>query len=147
MFYREWCQGRRCVLPTQVHAAYDVNMTSEHKTEIAQHADDCLTNTSSSAAPCSCGAEKARRIAERDAWQNGMEVVEMTQQEVDDLLEYSTTLPTGKTIGKRWKRYLHLGPKAGSWVLCEYVEDPDPAYVGIKSQLVRVSTSPGEVTS
>lgn len=28
----------------------------------------------------------------------------MTQREVDDLLEYSTSLPTGTTAGKAWKR-------------------------------------------
>jgi hypothetical protein len=90
-------------------------------------------------------AEKdAVRIAERDAWQNGLEVVEMTQAEIDALLEYSTTLPTGKTVGKRWKRRLFLGPKAGRWVLCEYVEDPDPEYVGIASRLIQTRvTSPG----
>lgn len=108
----------------------------------AEHADNCLRVVSSSAAACSCGADRAARIAERDAWQDGLKAVEMTQQEVDDLLEYSTTLPTGKTIGKRWKRYLHLGPRAGSWVLCEYVPDPDPGYVGIASHLIRVSTPP-----
>lgn len=106
--------------------------------EQERHADDCLTETSSSAAPCSCGYERARRIAERDAWQNGLEVVTMTQVEVDLLLEYSTSLPTGKTIGKRWKRHLGMGPKAGRWVLCEYVPDPDPAYVGITSRLIEV---------
>lgn len=84
-------------------------------------------------------AEKdAARIAKRDAWQNGLEPVEMVQSEVDALLEYSTTLPTGKTLGKQWKRRLFVGPKAGSWVLCEYVEDPDPRYLGIHSRLVQV---------
>jgi len=28
----------------------------------------------------------------------------LTQKEFDDLLEYSTSIPTGTTIGKRWKR-------------------------------------------
>lgn len=89
-------------------------------------------------------AEKEARIAERDTWQNGLEVVEMPQFEVDALLEYSTTLPTGKTIGKRWKRRLFVGPKAGSWVLCEYVEDPDPEYVGIASRLIQTTPTPPE---
>lgn len=115
--------------------------------EIAQHADDCLRVTSSSAAACSCGLDRAARVAERDAWQNGLEVVGMAQAEVDALLEYSTTLPTGKTIGKRWKRYLHVGPKVGRWVLCEYVEDPDPEYVGIASRLIEIRPTPPEGTS
>lgn len=78
------------------------------------------------------------QIAERAAWQNELEVIEMPQAEVDALLDYSFTLPTGKTIGKRWKRRLFGGPKSGAWVLCEYVEDPDPAYVGIRNRLIRV---------
>lgn len=82
------------------------------------------------------------RARERDAWQNSLPVIEMTQSEVDALLEYSTTLPTGKTIGKRWKRRLYVGSKAGSWVLCEYIEDPDPTYVGIASHLIHVSDAP-----
>lgn len=75
---------------------------------------------------------------ERDAWQNSLETVELTQQEVDALLEYSTTIPTGKTIGKRWKRRLFAGPRAGTWVLCEYIPDPDPSFVGIASRAIRV---------
>lgn len=75
---------------------------------------------------------------ERDNWQNELETVELTQQEVDALPEYSITLPTGKTIGKRWKRRLLAGPRAGIWVLCEYVPDPDPAFVGIQSRAIRV---------
>lgn len=85
------------------------------------------------------------QIAERAEWQNGLAVVELTQAEVDALLEYSTTLPTGKTIGKQWKRRLYEGPKRGRWVLCEYVEDPNPAYVGIRSRLILTpSTDAGE---
>lgn len=81
---------------------------------------------------------RAAKIAERDAWQNGLELVEMTQPEVDALLEYSTTLPTGKTLGKQWKRRLYVGPKRGAWLLCEYVEDPDPAYVAISAREIRI---------
>lgn len=84
--------------------------------------------------------EKDRAIAERDLWQNSLEPVAMTQAEVDALLEYSTTLPTGKTLGKRWKRQLYVGPKRGVWVLGEYVEDPDPAYVGIRWREITVAT-------
>lgn len=90
---------------------------------------------------------EAVRIAERDAWQNGLETITMTQVEFDALLEYSTTLPTGKTIGKQWKRQLYVGPKRGAWLLCEYVEDPDPAYVGVRTREIHLSlcgdTGPG----
>lgn len=83
-------------------------------------------------------AEINARIVERDRWQKNLEPVDMTQAEVDALLEYSTTLPTGKTIGKRWKRQLYAGPKRGAWLLCEYVEDPDPAYLAVSTREIRV---------
>lgn len=85
----------------------------------------------------------AERVAARDAWQNGLETVTMTQAEVDALLEYSTTLPTGKTIGKQWKRQLYVGPKRGAWLLCEYVEDPDPAYVAIRTREIHIADVEG----
>lgn len=66
-------------------------------------------------------------------------VVEMTKGAFDDMLEYSTTLPTGTTLGKRWKcrrpvRDDGRGPP--DWYQGEYVEEKDPAlkakgYVGI----------------
>lgn len=81
-------------------------------------------------------------IDERHSWQEGLEVVEMTPTEIDALLEYSTSLPTGKTIGKQWKRRLFAGPKRGAWLLCEYVEDPDPAYVAISNRLITLTPDP-----
>ena len=42
----------------------------------------------------------------------------MSQKEFDNLLEYSTTIPTGVTIGKVWKRR-GLG---NSWFMGEYVD-------------------------
>lgn len=57
----------------------------------------------------------------------------MTQQEFDALYEYSCSLPTGTTVGKKWKRNMnwHTGQSA-DWVTCEYVPDPDPKMIGIK---------------
>ena len=76
--------------------------------------------------------------------------VQLTKREFDELSEYSCTLPTGTTLGKRWKRdqnayrhpvcaHLHIfdgtrepdfrGP---SWWMGEYVPDPDPKMVGIR---------------
>lgn len=69
-------------------------------------------------------------------WTGDLERVELTKQEFEALLEYSTSLPTGKTIGKRWRRYLFSGPCAGQWVMCEYVEDPDPEFVGVLNRLI-----------
>lgn len=57
-----------------------------------------------------------------------MDEIVITSCELDRLLEYSTSLPTGTTIGKRWKR-LTAG---GEWVIGEYVEHPNPETVGIR---------------
>lgn len=65
----------------------------------------------------------------------------LTQAEFDSLPEYSCTLPTGTTIGKKWKRNIHAfdpryhDPRTGNtiddWYLCEYVPHTDPAKIGI----------------
>ena len=44
-----------------------------------------------------------------------MEETELTQQEFDALLVYNTTIPTGKIIGKKWRRDWN-----GLHYLCEY---------------------------
>ncbi len=66
---------------------------------------------------------------------------EMTRAEFDALPEYSTSIPTGKTVGKCWKRNVNcgglrfdskvdeteakmLGPE---WYLGEYKEDEPPS--------------------
>ena len=65
-----------------------------------------------------------------------LDEVTLTQQEVDSLLEYSHSLPTGKVIGKKWKGYFNVPSKDGklepTLLLCEYVVDPDPEFIGIK---------------
>lgn len=79
--------------------------------------------------------------AEIDAWVPELEVVELTQAEFDALLEYSTTIPTGKTIGKQWKRQLYYGKYRLEWLRCEYVpdkEDPDN-YVGMEWKKIKIS--------
>lgn len=78
--------------------------------------------------------------AEIDEWIPELDVVELTQEEFDALPEYSTTIPTGKTIGKQWKRQLYYGQYREQWVRCEYVpdeEDPEN-YVGMLWHLIRV---------
>jgi hypothetical protein len=55
----------------------------------------------------------------------------MTQKEFDELPEYSCSLPTATTVGKRWK---HGSPYVGErtrWTMGEYVEHADPTMVGI----------------
>lgn len=51
----------------------------------------------------------------------------MTIDYFDALLEYSSSLPTGTYIGKRWKRFVGRGDQR--WMMGEYAEDPDPEKV------------------
>lgn len=68
----------------------------------------------------------------------GDETITLTQREFDELLEYSASLPTGTTVGKRWKRQVFSGPHAGDWRMGEYVEDPDPDMVGVKWRTITI---------
>jgi len=68
-----------------------------------------------------------------------MKIVEMTVQQVRELPEYSSTLPTGTTIGKQWKRHepyrrpdtCQSDGKCGHWFLGEYVPVNMKGHVGI----------------
>lgn len=51
------------------------------------------------------------------------ETVILTPSQYRELLVYNSTLPTGQTIGKRWRRHGEMG---------EYVTHDDPRYMGIK---------------
>jgi len=66
-----------------------------------------------------------------DGWVPNLENVELSLSEFESLLEYSTSLPTGKTIGKKWKRRLFVGKYRRVWLVGEYAEDEDPAFVKI----------------
>lgn len=73
--------------------------------------------------------------------------VRLTSSEFNALGEYSCSLPTGVTVGKRWKRNANayrqadpdrVDPLTGmalgwpaEWWLGEFIEDPDPKMVGI----------------
>lgn len=58
----------------------------------------------------------------------------MERRDFDKLPEYSCTLPTGTTIGKRWKRSEFFGSSKypGRWFLGEYVPHDKPERVGIQ---------------
>lgn len=61
----------------------------------------------------------------------------ISREELAALLEYSCSLPTGTTIGKRWRRdtNAYRDDRRGvpsEWVLGEYVDIGDPANVGIR---------------
>ncbi len=65
-----------------------------------------------------------------------LEQVTITQKEFDSLPEYSCSIPTGTTIGKRWKRHdgifdpTYKGPYY--WYIGEYIDIGDPDKVGIR---------------
>lgn len=57
-----------------------------------------------------------------------LEVERISRAAFDKLLDYSATLPTGTTIGFRWRRQL----ADRSWLTGEYVKSDQPGHVGIK---------------
>lgn len=66
----------------------------------------------------------------------------LTRKEFDELPEYSCSIPTGTTIGKKWKMsnhymsgYVH-GKTEEMWWLREYVDIGDPKNVGITSKRI-----------
>jgi len=70
--------------------------------------------------------------------------VPLTQEEFDSLPEYSCTIPTGTTIGTRWKRgEPYHEPTA--WHLGEYVPCDQPEMVGIRWRKIRVITDENEL--
>jgi hypothetical protein len=74
-------------------------------------------------------------------------LVTLAREELADLPEYSCSIPTGTTPGKRWKRdanaYRRDLPWPGhvpDWLLGEYVEIPgDPDHVGIRWRTVCIA--------
>lgn len=70
-----------------------------------------------------------------------LEPVELLQTKLDELGEYSCSIPTEMMIGRQWKRNLNafdplrkgLDPL---WVVCEYRENDDPERVTIHSSRV-----------
>lgn len=70
--------------------------------------------------------------------------LELSEDALSQLLTYSTSIPTGTTLGKRWKRnplYRRYSDNAlpkHLWVVGEYVPHPDPGLVGICWYRVKV---------
>ena len=70
---------------------------------------------------------------------DAIEIDVMTRAEFDALPTYSCTLPTGTTIGKKWKRDVNEPRRfhgdfavKEEWWTGEYIPDPEPGMVGIK---------------
>lgn len=54
-------------------------------------------------------------------------------QDLMALPEYSCSVPTGTTIGKRWRRATkYHGPTVTEWMIGKYIENPDPKLIGIE---------------
>ncbi len=70
-----------------------------------------------------------------------MEIDFLTQEEMDALSDYSCTIPTGTTIGKKWKRREPYRDDQGPpfyWYTGEYVPHPDPELMGIKWRRIQI---------
>ena len=55
-------------------------------------------------------------------------------EDLRNLPEYSCSIPTGTTIGKRWRCCSdRRHPDTTNWLIKTYATDPDPKYVKILS--------------
>lgn len=91
------------------------------------------------------------------------ELIPLFSWELESMGEYSCSIPTGTTIGKKWKCNRNayrsqvgqtepkelqfysqqmLGPLPPDWWVGEYVEDPDPKMVGIVWRKVIILEGP-----
>ncbi len=62
---------------------------------------------------------------------HGEEVISL--EDLMELAEYSCSIPTGTTIGKRWRRATRYhAPAITEWWIGTYVEHPEPHRVGIE---------------
>lgn len=64
--------------------------------------------------------------------------VVISRKDLFMLPEYSCSIPSATTVGKRWKCDVHayrrpyVPDNQHEWRIGEYVEDPDPNMVGIR---------------
>lgn len=85
-----------------------------------------------------------------------MESIFLTQKEFDELLEYSTSVPTGTAVGKIWKRGVYVFKQNGKvynagylphgceliekkWFHCQYVKSEKLEHVDIKLKEIVVA--------
>lgn len=69
----------------------------------------------------------------------------MTQAALEAMVEYSCSIPTGTTIGKKWKCDRNFGRRSSTvgpdWMTGEYIDHQDPNKVGIKWRKVVIVAS------
>lgn len=60
-------------------------------------------------------------------------VTVISRAELRALPEYSCSVPTGQTVGKRWRRNMHFGSTIEpEWMIGEYIDHANPAKIGIR---------------
>lgn len=63
--------------------------------------------------------------------------------ELASMDEYSTSLPTGQTVGKLWKRNCNaFSDKPDDWLVGMYIPDSTPGYIGIVWFNVELKSGP-----
>ena len=71
-------------------------------------------------------------------------VIVLTRKAFDDLYEYSTSLPTGTTVGKQWKRHIYELGSGGrmkltnKWLMGEYFDDGTPGMIAIRWSRIEI---------
>lgn len=71
------------------------------------------------------------------------ETVILTQEEFDNLPEYSCSYPTGTTIGKKWKARWPYSNVPEEWYLREYTGyTEDGEHVSISNRRIQITGHP-----
>lgn len=73
-------------------------------------------------------AIKFNHLTDKDKGLEIDEFVSMDPESFEKLMDYSTSIPTGKYAGKMWKRQTPQG-----WHLCWYSKSNDPKFLDINS--------------
>lgn len=81
----------------------------------------------------------------RHVVRDGKKVTEMSTRELEELDEYSCSLPTGTTFGKRWRKNASFGiEKPPVWWLGYYFDDNTPGMVAIGWRKIELTEQSGE---
>lgn len=72
-------------------------------------------------------------------------IIHLTESEFAALPEYSCSLPTGTTYGKRWKCHTAAG-RASTWFMGEYYDCGSRTEVGIRWFLIDRTEYPDAAT-
>ena len=73
-----------------------------------------------------------------------LSTITLSGTEFKKLRDYSSSLPTGTTIGKRWKRRKNYYDEDKGWLMGEYVEHDGPNLIGIKWHEIEIELTAAE---